>query len=372
MKLVYLLSNGIEEKNGIYKKIISQIDAWKDKGVDVIVYCITSSKDSKNDFGVSRIYHYDSKNIIGRLFQYIQIYKKIYTDLLLDNPDLIYWRFEPVKPGLIRIIRKFKTVVEINTDILSEYKYSSLKSVKNFIRYLLFKRFNIAFKEIKGFVAVTHEIARRLKEFYPFISSIAVVPNSIDLRKFTTLENENQDKTPVLTFLGSPGYDWHGVDELVKFGKDLNGQIKINIIGYEAMPEIEHYENIIFHGFLDKNNYINILKKTDIAIGVLSLYRKEMDEACPLKVREYLAYGIPMIQSHKETIFLHKENKGPDWCLLLPNEENSLINNKELVMDFILKNKGKRYRDESVLRKIDSNCVEDERLAFFFKVLENN
>jgi hypothetical protein len=39
----------------------------------------------------------------------------------------------------------------------------------------------------------------------------------------------------------------------------------------------------------------------DIGIGTLSLYKKKMEEAAPLKVRSYLAKGIPVVIGYKDT-----------------------------------------------------------------------
>jgi len=48
---------------------------------------------------------------------------------------------------------------------------------------------------------------------------------------------------------------------------------------------------------------INYVKRADVAIGALATYRKGMKETSTLKVREYLAYGLPVILDHHDPDF---------------------------------------------------------------------
>ena len=59
------------------------------------------------------------------------------------------------------------------------------------------------------------------------------------------------------------------------------------------------------------------MSAADVAIGTLSLHTKQMEEACPLKVREYLAWGLPVIIGYKDTEF-----PAPDTAFLLQLPNN--------------------------------------------------
>ena len=43
-----------------------------------------------------------------------------------------------------------------------------------------------------------------------------------------------------------------------------------------------------------------MLASADVGIGTLGLHRKSMDEASPLKVREYLAVGLPVLYGYRD------------------------------------------------------------------------
>ena len=62
-------------------------------------------------------------------------------------------------------------------------------------------------------------------------------------------------------------------------------------------------ENIVVHGSLSTSEYFRIASKCDIGIGSLALFRKNLNEASTLKVREMLAMGLPVYSGHKDSAF---------------------------------------------------------------------
>ncbi len=77
----------------------------------------------------------------------------------------------------------------------------------------------------------------------------------------------------------------------------------------------------IFHGFLDRAGVMDVLMKTDVACGSLALHRNNMQEASPLKVREALAYGIPVLLGYKDTDL---SNLQSEYILQIPNTEDNV------------------------------------------------
>lgn len=48
------------------------------------------------------------------------------------------------------------------------------------------------------------------------------------------------------------------------------------------------------------------MRNCQVCIGTLALHRKNMTEASPLKTREYLAHGFPVIIGYKDTAFYNQ------------------------------------------------------------------
>lgn len=104
-----------------------------------------------------------------------------------------------------------------------------------------------------------------------------------------------------------------------------------------------------------------------IAIGTLGLHRKSMNEASPLKVRHYLALGLPVISAHTDTDF----NRGAPFLLTLPNEENNVLPNLSLIDRFVEEWRGRRVTRNDI-KHLDYRYKEHARLEFFKRFAFNN
>jgi hypothetical protein len=89
-----------------------------------------------------------------------------------------------------------------------------------------------------------------------------------------------------------------------------------------------------------------------------------MEEACPLKVREYLAYGIPTIIGYKDTDFPN----GAPFLLCLPNTPDNVEKNLDRIEAFVLSWKGKRV-PRSEIEHLDLKVKEEKRIIFIEEVL---
>ncbi|WP_198264123.1 hypothetical protein [sulfur-oxidizing endosymbiont of Gigantopelta aegis] len=68
----------------------------------------------------------------------------------------------------------------------------------------------------------------------------------------------------------------------------------------------------------------------NIAIGTLSLHKKNMKEASALKVREYVAYGLPVILG-----YIDSDLDGCDFILNVGNYERNIHDNLKKIKEFI-------------------------------------
>ena len=132
-----------------------------------------------------------------------------------------------------------------------------------------------------------------------------------------------------LLFMGSPGQNWQGVDVLSGLAKDLGEGFHIHVVGprREELGAAELPGNIHVHGYLTREEYLPLLRETHIGLGTVALHRKGMQEACPIKVREYIAAGLPVILPYTDTAF---SGRCPDWVLEVPNEEGVFENSAVL------------------------------------------
>ena len=92
---------------------------------------------------------------------------------------------------------------------------------------------------------------------------------------------------------------WNGeellIDSIQSFNKD---KFKLYIVGNIKSKNTS--KNIIYLGSKNPSDLFEIIDKYKIHIGVgtLALQRKGIFEASPLKVREYLSYGLPVLYNY--------------------------------------------------------------------------
>ncbi|WP_138494502.1 glycosyltransferase [Paenibacillus pinistramenti] len=121
--------------------------------------------------------------------------------------------------------------------------------------------------------------------------------------------------------------------------------------------------NLFFHGKLTRSGYQTLLDQADAAIGTLALYRKDMKEASPLKVREYLANGLPVIIGYEETDFPEEV----PFLLRLPAERNNICPHLQEITRFVEAWQGRRIAAGEAAR-LDTGRKEAERLRFMAEI----
>lgn len=113
---------------------------------------------------------------------------------------------------------------------------------------------------------------------------------------------------------------WHGYDKVIKAIKtlkkmdDFNYKIKFKIIG--EGPELNNLKflvkklnlenEVIFLGMLFEENLYKEYDNSHFGIGSLGWHRVGVNLASPLKIREYLSAGIPVITATSDPDFFEK------------------------------------------------------------------
>jgi hypothetical protein len=354
MKIAYVAYFSSLEESGILKKIIGQTKSWKEKGYEVQIFIFVKSDIVGKNLNNYPINIYFSRKC--KTFWVVDNFRFI-KKILNWKPDLLFLRFTIYIPLLIKLIRAVPTVIEINTDDKSEYK-NILSPIKYFF-HLITREYVL--KNVEGITCVTNELSEKFKKYK---KPILVNGNGIDLSEFIILP-PNENNVPELIFVGTPGYSWHGIDKIILLAR-IFIDWKFHIVGYErGNINAEIPCNVYLHGYMQYNNYKHLLSKSDIGIGTLALHRKNMNEACALKVREYLACGIPSIIAYKDTDFF----KAVPYLLEISNEENNIIKSKDNIDKFVNYWKGKRINRSEIL-KIDYKQKATNQLMFFKSLIQ--
>jgi hypothetical protein len=348
MKIAYICYWDAFRLDGVTKKILTQTEYWRAEGHSVGIFCLSPMSDSSLEpvLGAS-VFPFSGP------IQRLRATHKLARAVRSFQSDVIYLRYDLFLPPLWGVLRERPLVVELNEQP-EEYalRRTAARSYDRFSRSRLLGRAD-------GFVCVADELAksRWLEEF---ARPAVVIGNSIDLGEFPVAAVPG-NRRPRGVFLGAPGLPWHGVDK-VRSLADRLPEMDFDVIGPTAddlggtIPA-----NLVSHGFLSRGEYEPLVLQADFAVGTLALHRQGIGETAPLKLREYLAYGLPMIVAHDDPDLTRE----PHWFVLrLPNRESNVEDCHQAVRSWVGSVVGRRIPRETAERLVSVQVKEPERLAF--------
>lgn len=350
MRIAYVCHWNLDDGDGVAKKVETQARLWREAGHDATIFSLAPGEAQDRD-GI-------------RAFPYGAVSRRSATSTLARAvrafaPDLVYLRYDLFLPPIWRLARKAPTVVEVNSDDRAEYR-----------RFVAFRgRRALVYNEVnrrrllgaaKGLVFVTGELAAS-PNFFRYDVPSTVIANGIELGNAPTPAPGHRLRA---VFLGTAGQAWHGVDKLATLAREAP-ELDIDLVGYTEeqlrATVADVPGNLRVHGRLSRSEYEPLLAAADAGIGTLALHRKDMREAAPLKVREYLAAGLPVVIAYDDVDLAGIE---PWWILRLPNDEANVAVHVERIRAYLETVRGRRVPREEVEALISWAAKERVRLAF--------
>lgn len=354
MRIIFIYHWNEGPQSGVQRKVRLQTRAWTEAGHEVrqLIVCRRELVDTVRAEGQDAFGY-------GSGLDRLRVWDRVAREVLAWTPDVVYHRFDLFAPGLWRLARRVPMVLEINTDDVVEYALQGGGRA-------LFNRWTrgLLLGAAVGHVYVTHELARS-PHFKRFGRPGVVLANGSNLAATPLMPPAPTSGPPSLVFMGTPGQPWQGVDKLVALAHAWP-EAQFDVVGSSSqdLPG-EVPDNLMLHGYLDPTAYRLVLQRATVALGSLALHRKGMQEASPLKVREYLGAGLPVALAYQDTDF----PQGAPFLLPLPNEEENLVPQLARLQTFVRDWRGRRVEREAV-RVLDSSSKEQARLAFMTELVQ--
>ena len=162
-----------------------------------------------------------------------------------------------------------------------------------------------AIRAASGVVGVTEEIIRYERERSSQPAKKAFLyPNGISGSKLSPVLDERSD-IPEILFVASYFSPWHGLDLLLESMASDNTPCVVHLVGSMSDDELamaEKESRVVVHGVRGKEEIMLIAARCWGGISSFAMSRNNMTEACTLKVREYLAMGLPVYAGYKEVL----------------------------------------------------------------------
>ncbi len=244
-----------------------------------------------------------TRRILTAFMSRYYYYKKIAS--IGKQCDVVFLRYRVADPMLfffLLISRLPVYTVHHTLEVPELARYVNFKGKLKFLLEKQLGKWNL--RLVEGVVCVTGEIASyeknraRKNQLRTYI-----YPNGILVDSRRTLGFGEQRFVPEILFVANNFVPWHGLDLLLADISNSHRRFVLHIVGAvssELISDHIHDKRIILHGKKFGRDLEVLMQRSWIGLSSFALFRKGMQEACTLKVREYLLEGLPVYSGHKD------------------------------------------------------------------------
>lgn len=277
-------------------------------------------------------------------------FRRAYYEWLVDTArdvDLLLLRNSPSNPLQLMAIRKMRCEVLLVHHTLEVIELANTPGMSFKARAALESFLGpLTFASVAGGITVTPEIAayetaRARKGRY----KTYLYPNGISGAK--PMAKREVGGVPRILFVASRFFPWHGLDRLLLAARQSTAEFVVDVVG-EVEPgdraACAQDSRFVLHGSRDRSFIAELTRKAWVGLTSLALDRNGMEQACTLKVREYLGAGLPVYSGHGDVF--------PDGFAYYERGDGSI----ESILEFAVR-----------ARHFDSATVVSEALPFIDK-----
>lgn len=322
---------------GVFNKIKAQAQAAQE--LDLDLEFIVLSDDFYSQTKNVKFYRINlpqilpAKRLIHHFFRYnilsSHVDLSLYDRIILRYPSAVALSFK-------KFFKKYPIITEHHSDTEAELESLEIGYLNPLRLFLEKHNAPKLLSCVRGIIGLTDEIRKKYVQLTNQSIPSSVISNGIQVRNFPLTRFKKFDgKLLNIIFISSTFYPWQGLDRLLQGLSRYSGNLRINlflagIISSKKKRTLESFNNKNLHihclGLLSRQGLDEYFKHSNIAVSTLALYRKNMNEACPLKTREYTARGIPFVFAYDDVDIPEKM----EFALKLPNTD-SLVDISELI-----------------------------------------
>jgi len=333
-KLLYLSFLGLTPNDlGVMKKMDFQTKTLRELGLNVeAVVCTLADYQVGQKFDHLEYEKIDNtSSAVKRIDYFFRKWEKIERIVAARRPDRILIRYPVGQIFMGHFLKRYGaiTVTDHQTKELSEMNLFGVSRREKMLN--LFER-NYGAKWLRktgGIVGVTQEIVDYELARIGTVKPHKVISNGANVSEINFRPNPDYNgKELNMIFVGGSDHPWHGIERVLDglaVYKGASPKIQLHLVGdYERLRPLAAKsgiaDRVVFHGFLNGRELDEIFARMHVAVGTLALHKKNMRQACPLKVREYAARGIPFVIAYDDV------DISPDWplCLRFPADDSPL------------------------------------------------
>ncbi len=304
MRIAYINlapSNFKQRSHSILSKINMQAKVAKELGLPFDFYWLPKQTYPGDD----RYTHLHIKPVGGGNPISVRLRQCRAIKELIEQYDLLLLRYPLIDPVMFLFLQDtHKIILEHHTKEVPELK------VNGDIRLIFEKWMGGSWiKNFRAITAVTPEILDYEVARSGFKGPAGFFPNGIDLDTYPATPVDSSALDPSeplqLVMVSTTFSPWHGLDALLEQIKSSSNlpPFELHLVG-RLKPEMEKkYHDVpefTLHGTLEREQVLNLYRRMHLGVGSLMFSTIGLTQATPLKVREYLAAGLPIVLGYND------------------------------------------------------------------------
>jgi len=366
-KIVYFARLDRINSPGIYNKLVQTVDAFRKNGLESELVLV------EGEGGILKAL----PSVINLLIRLLTLK----SDVVMVRNDILMAVYFPAI--LILRLRGVSVLIDIPTPVSNWIEEINLSKHKSFfwrLRRTLLIRLSFPWSLWPATKIIQYANESAYFSFGNTRNTI-LTGNGIDLDHIQPrmLSSNCSGKRIVLIGVAALA-EWHGYDRVIRSMARYNSmcltETSVNFFVVGDGPVKESLQQLAsdlgvsdcvkFFGFVTGESLNQLYNESDIAVASLGLYRVGLNEASSLKSREYVARGLPFINSGRDFDFEPK----PEFVFQVENNQHDL-DLQEIVKWFKSLNYSLELRDnirDFALKKLSfqskiNSLVNDLRLG---------
>lgn len=377
-KVLFLMAFPIDYTINLKNKFIGQMEAVENLGYEVWVTATKKDKIflcSKNERIMVGKIPLIKQNIVRCHY----IFKIIPKILSIIKFDFCYIR---TVPPIFSYIKALKNIKQTNAKVIVEIPTFPKECEQKNSEKKIFNKGISFFEKINGkkeslYVDLYTIIGEQTKTYKnkPSIN----IENCVSLKNMPARKYKGRSNEVCILALANMAY-WHGYDRIIESMHQYllkYGSFPISVILYmigtdgdgslkkwkELVKKYHLEKHIKFEGMKSGEELNKYFEICDIGLASIGGFRKKSTVTSELKIREYMARGLPFIYATNDRAI----NEGKKYCMKV-NDDNSMIS-FDCVLRFALNCKKNAIQYTRQMREEAENNMLWE--AQFEKVFEN-
>ncbi len=377
-KVLFVMKYPLEEQYSIKHKLDGQMRAVEELGHDAYY----TSFDRKHLY----LNHGENREIIQNttagnskayyhLISFYDIYNAACKALRKEKFDLVYFRYGPLNVLGSRLL---KTAAETSTLVVEIPTFpTDREKQKTALRRAYMKLSERRWRKGAKYISLFTIIGEKADSYLgvPTLN----IDNGVSVESIPMKTEKKADDGKIHLLAVAAMSKWQGYDRIIQglanWKSPRAEKYVIDLVGEEGDDSLEAWKGltaecglekqVIFHGRMTGKPLTEIFETADVGLGSLGMYRKRMNSGSVLKIREYMARGLPFIYAHDDP----DVSESMPWCIKFPNDETPIDMSR---VDAFINTLGKQHGISERMRQyaIEHMSWEAQFVRIFRRVKE--